>query len=260
MSRRKKSSGGGGSNWMDTYGDMVTLLLCFFVMLYSMSSLDTAKWEILVKSLNPNAEEITQIVTGTQKSEQQDDVPGGVEKPEEVSDFDELYYQLSKYVEENQLSSDVEITRGDGFTFVTFRNNIFFDGDSYVLKDEGKRVLDDFSEAIQKASDSIAEMQVLGHTSQARPDEMNELVSDRFLSSNRASVVVIYLQQKNIIEPAKLVSMGYGQFRPISPFDTQETRSKNRRVEILITKDDGVEKTLDDYYKEAYGESYQVSQ
>ena len=37
---KKKKSGGGGANWMDTYGDMVTLLLCFFVMLYSMSTLD----------------------------------------------------------------------------------------------------------------------------------------------------------------------------------------------------------------------------
>ena len=44
---KKKSSGGGGANWMDTYGDMVTLLLCFFVLLYSMSSIDEAKWNEL---------------------------------------------------------------------------------------------------------------------------------------------------------------------------------------------------------------------
>ena len=44
-----------GSSWMDTYGDMVTLLLCFFVLLYSISSVDQVKWENLVKSLNPDA-------------------------------------------------------------------------------------------------------------------------------------------------------------------------------------------------------------
>ena len=43
MGRRKKSGGGGGANWMDTYGDMVTLLLCFFVLLYSMSDVHKAK-------------------------------------------------------------------------------------------------------------------------------------------------------------------------------------------------------------------------
>ena len=51
---KKKSSGGGGANWMDTYGDMVTLLLCFFVLLYSMSSIDEAKWKIIVQSFNPS--------------------------------------------------------------------------------------------------------------------------------------------------------------------------------------------------------------
>ena len=52
---RKKRSGG-GANWMDTYGDMVTLLLCFFVMLYSMSTLDQEKWIALVESCYTVAE------------------------------------------------------------------------------------------------------------------------------------------------------------------------------------------------------------
>ena len=46
--KKKKSSGGGGANWMDTYGDMVTLLLCFFVLLYSMSTISEDKWKALV--------------------------------------------------------------------------------------------------------------------------------------------------------------------------------------------------------------------
>ena len=57
---KKKKSGGGGANWMDTYGDMVTLLLCFFVMLYSMSTLDKEKWIALVQSFNPTEESCKQ--------------------------------------------------------------------------------------------------------------------------------------------------------------------------------------------------------
>ena len=53
--KKKSGGGGGGANWMDTYGDMVTLLLCFFVLLYSMSTIDSAKWEALVMSFNPTA-------------------------------------------------------------------------------------------------------------------------------------------------------------------------------------------------------------
>ena len=63
MSRRKKGGGGGEDcgSWMDTYGDMVTLLLCFFVMLYSMSDINQQKWEIFVKSIFPNAGDTQQI-------------------------------------------------------------------------------------------------------------------------------------------------------------------------------------------------------
>ena len=73
------------------------------------------------------------------------------------------------------------------------------------------------------------------------------------MSSNRATEVLLYIQEKNIIDPAKLVSCGYGQFRPISSFETRESRAKNRRVEILITRTDSVVKSLDDYYEEVYG-------
>lgn len=248
---KKKKSAEGGANWMDTYGDMVTLLLCFFVMLFAMSTIDSNKWEIIVRSFNPKADQVSQIVVNEKSNSEEDPVEG--EKPEEViTDFDELYYQLSKYIEQNQLSADVDISKGDNFTFITFRNNIFFDGDSYYLKDEGKEVLDMLATAIADVKDQIQEIQVLGHTSQAKPDEPNEVVSDRFLSSNRATVVTVYLQQKNIIDPSKLVSTGYGQFRPISSFETRESRSKNRRVEILITKSDGIVQTLEDYYREVY--------
>ena len=58
MKKRKKGGGGGGANWMDTYGDMVTLLLCFFVLLYSISTLDQSKWIMIVKSFNPDAVDV----------------------------------------------------------------------------------------------------------------------------------------------------------------------------------------------------------
>ena len=56
MALKKKKGGGGGANWMDTYGDMVTLLLCFFVLLYSMSTISEEKWMLIVQSFNKDAE------------------------------------------------------------------------------------------------------------------------------------------------------------------------------------------------------------
>lgn len=240
-----------GSDWMGTYGDMVTLLLCFFVLLYSMSTVDTNKWELLVKSFNPNAEKVSQIVTNTAPNDGEYDVEGSAEPSTDANEFDKLFYTLSEYVAKNNLQESVELSKGDGFTFITFRDNVFFDGDSYTLKDEGKVILDEFCGAVNAAKDSIQEIQILGHTSQASQNVPNEPISDRFLASNRATEVLLYIQQKNVIDPAKLVSSGYGQHRPISSFETRESRAKNRRVEILITKTDSVVKVLDQYYEEA---------
>lgn len=261
MARKKKSVEGGG-NWMDTYGDMVTLLLCFFVLLYSMSSVDSAKWEMLVTSFNPNALEVSQVVeTNAQAVPGEDPVQGSFKsQPEDIEQFEQMYEKLEAVIKENNLESDVEVVAGEGFTFVTFRNNIFFDGDSYVLRQDGKNALDKFANAIYPSRDSIGQMQILGHTSQAKATEPNEIVSDRYLSSNRATEVLIYLQRKNFIPPAKLVSTGFGQFHPISPVDTRESRAKNRRVEILITKSDAVVRNLEEYYKEVYQDDYPVVQ
>lgn len=248
--KRKKAPEEGG-NWMDTYGDMVTLLLCFFVLLYSISSVDQMKWEMVVKSFNPNAEKLSQIVTDNE-GEPSGEVPGGVVDgiDPETLDFDELYLQLKAAVEEAGLDSQVELYKGDGYTFVTFKDHVFFDGDSSVIKPEGRQVMDSFSAAITDAKDSIKEMKVLGHTTQALPNEQNEVESDRVLSAERAARVAAYLQQKSLLSPDKIVSVGYGQFRPIAPFDTPENRAKNRRVELLITKSDSVEQSLDEYYEQ----------
>ena len=67
MKRKKKSVG--GADWMATYGDFVTLLLCFFVMLYSMSSVDSQRWIALVQSFNPDAVETQEGVPPQGESE-----------------------------------------------------------------------------------------------------------------------------------------------------------------------------------------------
>lgn len=226
--KKKKKSGSGGANWMDTYGDMVTLLLCFFVMLYSMSTMDEAKWIALVQALNPSA-----VITGTSQEAPPD---GAVVTQEAVDqDMEDLYDAMEQYVSQAGLSSKISISKGAGYVFISFDDTVFFDGDSSALRDEGKEILDQVSAVLAEASDSINEVRVLGHTAQARPNEPNEIVSDRFLASNRATAVTIYLQEKEIIDPARLVSVGYGQWRPVDSNDTAEERSHNRRVELIVT-------------------------
>lgn len=244
MKKRSKPQGS-GANWMDTYGDLVTLLLCFFVLLYSISTVDQAKWIQVVKSFNPDAEDVSQIAESTEL-DANDEVPGGVD----VDEFEDLYESLKKAIEEANLQSEVELFKGDGYSFITFRDNVFFDGDSSIIKEGGQSILAQFAAIISGVSSSVKEVQVLGHTTQADPNTPNDVTGDRVLSSERAARVAAFLQERTNMPPENIVSIGYGQWRPIAPFDTEENRTKNRRVELLITKSDAVEHSLNEYYEE----------
>ena len=272
-----------GSSWMDTYGDMVTLLLCFFVLLYSISSVDQVKWENLVKSLNPDAaKEVSQLVT-TETQPGDDDVPGTTELPKDTNrdaiyeddlndpkentgrspeeqealdeKFESLYEQLQDLKELAEDASEVEIAKGDGYTFITFRDKVFFDGDDWVMRDDGKKMIDRFAEIIKPSAKAIEQIQIIGHTSQGSPDRKNNINTDRELSAMRSAVVTAYLQKKKVIAGDRLYSSAFGQHRPIASFDTPEDRAKNRRVELLITKTGNIENQLDRYYKQVYGDT-----
>ena len=272
-----------GSSWMDTYGDMVTLLLCFFVLLYSISSVDQVKWENLVKSLNPDAaEEVSQLVT-TETRPGDDDVPGTTDLPKDTNrdaiyeddlndpqentgrspeeqealdeQFDSLYEKLQDLKELADDATEVEIAKGDGYTFITFRDKVFFDGDDWVMRDDGKKMIDRFAQIIKPSAKAIEQIQIIGHTSQGRPDKKNNINTDRELSAMRSAVVTAYLQKKNVIAADRLYSSAFGQHRPIASFDTPEDRAKNRRVELLITKTGNIENQLDKYYKQVYGDN-----
>lgn len=250
---KKRSSGGGDSgDWLNTYADMVTLLLCFFVLLYSISNVDQGKWKNLILSLNPKAtaEELLNEAksNGTEVDGVLEEMPGA-----DADEFTDMYYALLSAAATMGLSDQVSISQGDGYTFISFKDKVFFDGDSPVLKAEGKAVLDEFIKAIEPAAGTIKELEVLGHTSQGNPDIPNEVITDRVLSAERSAQIVAYIQEKNVIDPAKLVSLAYGQFRPIDTFETKEGRAHNRRAEILITKDDTVERSLSYYYEQVYG-------
>lgn len=254
MRKRRSSSPDSGGNWMDTYGDMVTLLLTFFVMLYSMSTVSQQKWEIFVQSINPSSGG-DQVSINEQLGGGQYDVNGSMKTdtqfPEDI-DLNKLYLTLAQKLEEHGVSG-VTVSRGRDYTFVQFQDQAFFDGESSVMTAEAKGIMDIFCETIAPKAGEIGQIEVMGHTSQGDPNRPNNPRTDRMLSSLRSAEVSAYIQSKNIIEPGKLVGVSYGQFRPVATFETKEGRAENRRVEILlIDADSTTTKSLNDYYEEVY--------
>ena len=257
---KKKSSGGGGANWMDTYGDMVTLLLCFFVLLYSISSLDEAKWMIVVQSFNKDAI-VTDDTTPKGPTGEQDD-SGGNDMPMTQDEVDNALEELYQYLQTAASASDtgsITVTPGDGYVFLSFEDAVFFEGNRYQLRPEGQAVLDYIIPALEEAGPFIDEIRVLGHTAQALPDRRNTVRGDRTLSTQRADEVLIYILENSnsqLLDPARCISQGYGQWRPIAENDTAEGRAKNRRVEMMISGRD-VQDSMDDNIKSYYAETNQ---
>ena len=240
MALKKKSSSGGGANWMDTYGDMVTLLLCFFVLLYSMSTISEDKWKAIVQSFNPSAILESQATAGDDGPVDDPSDGMGLSElelgPAEVEDvLQAIFESIKEYSEENEMQDVIEITRGDGYVFVSFADAVFFSGDSAVIHSNGKEILDVVVDALDPAAAYIDELRVMGHTAQASADQPNRVTTDRKLSSDRATNVLIYIQENSLLDPARLVSVGYGQWRPIASNEESESRARNRRVELLIT-------------------------
>ena len=253
MSKRKK--GGGGEDcgsWMDTYGDMVTLLLCFFVMLYAMSDLNQQKWEIFVKSIFPSSSETSQIAVNEQVADGEYDVSGNLEFDEAISDpenVEELYVALMEALSSSGVDG-VSISREDGYTFLVFDNQAFFEGDRSDLTDEAKVILDVLCDVIAGYDEQIAQIDIMGHTAQADPNRENNPRTDRILSAMRSAEVAAYIQNKDIIDPSKLVGLSYGQYRSVSENDSSEGRAKNRRVEVVIIDSGADIKSMNDYYDE----------
>lgn len=253
MSRRKK--GGGGEDcgsWMDTYGDMVTLLLCFFVMLYSMSTLNQQKWEIFVKSIFPNSGDTQQIAVNEDVSDGEYDVSGNLEFDESISDPenpDDLYVALMEALNGSGIEG-VSISREEGYTFLVFDKQAFFEGNRSNLTEDAIEILDVLCTVLERYEGSIAQIDIMGHTAQANPDRENNPRTDRILSAMRSAEVAAYIQEKDIMDPSKLVGLSYGQYRSVSSNETSEGRARNRRVEFVIIDKDADIKSMNDYYDE----------
>ena len=106
---------------MDTYGDMVTLLLCFFVLLYSMSNIDEKKWQMIVMSFNPNVTSVPSqsIPQGPDGSNSSGGGPGDAPTEDQMEEIlKEMYLALDEYIKESNMESSVAVTNGDGYVFL----------------------------------------------------------------------------------------------------------------------------------------------
>lgn len=252
MARERKISKVNKDAWLNTYADMVTLILVFFVLLYSMSSMDQQKYRMLVRAFTADPSTLQQLEDLESQENETGGNKGGAkgeageEQDGKIENLDELYKYLKEYVEANNLENSVQIEKGKNLVYVRFMSSLFFEADKAVLKSGGTEILDYVGKALGQVEPYIKFIRIDGHTAEAAPGTSK--VDDRKLSTDRANEVLTYLEENYIKNPSKLMAVGYGLYKPIAPNDTEENRAKNRRVEILVAQEDALQDELDRLY------------
>lgn len=261
---RKQREEPNTSEWMNTYSDLVTLLLCFFVLLFSMSTINAEKWENFVKAFANPGDKTMQIVIdaledqgdelanpmGESTPAQSDSMPRtDLELP---ASFDELYEYMKSYAEENGLSESVQVSKGKNTVYIRFKNNLFFDPDSSDIRQAAYPVLDFLGDCLHAVEEEILTININGHTASVANAEWYA-VSDWKLSSERASEIAIYFEEKGEVEPTIMRPIGYGKNYPVESNDTTEGREANRRVDMVIVSKNAALSPDDPMYQELVG-------
>lgn len=227
--RKKHSDEGGGESWLNTYADMVTLLLTFFAVLLSMSSVNQNKFNAFIRSFSGLPPEVIEEIvnSGVDNTEE-----GEVMLPAEFpADMSSLFEALSQYVQESNQEDAVSMSLVDDVIYIRFDSSIFFEPDQYILRSDSRPTLDFIGGALKQYEGSIKLVTIFGHTATV---EGNSPVSDWMLSGERAAVVASYFQNEKGFDDRKMVVLGYGNNYPIADNTTQAGRRANRRVELAI--------------------------
>lgn len=251
MARKKQvdSGGAGGGEWLNTYADMVTLLLTFFIMLFSMSTIDSDKAVLLAEAM---VKQFGSVPTETLVAVPAADEKEGQASPEttdEAVDLTAIFSAIKKYIAENDLSESVQVAQGDGFVFIRFMNNMLFEPNSAVLKPADREILRFVGNGIKSVQGDCKEISIHGFTASV-PDNPNYPVNEWLLSSNRANAVLVYFDDVVGIDETKMTATTWGKNHPFASNLTEESRAKNRRVEILLsTEANMMAQQLDNVYE-----------
>ncbi len=212
--------------WLLTYADLMTLLLAFFIILYSISRIDAEQFENVSSALRT-------ILHGTaasslpHKTIMMDDPGAG---PVKTGDLNYLKSKIEKILLEKGLADKISAEIEDRGLVIRISESTFFDLGSADLKEQAKGILNLFGDII---SDIPNHIRIEGHTDNL-PIQNSKFPSNWELSTTRATICIRYLIENYGMVPDRVSAMGYGEYRPVADNNSPEGRSMNRRVNIVV--------------------------
>ena len=253
----------GAPAWQCTFADLMNLLLCFFVLLFSMSTVDAQKFQMIAASFSETfsifdagataigdgvlisngvsqLNELDQYINSTGKTAESDvnaDEVDDYEKftqlleEEKMAASEELAEKVHEAAQEQNLDKDIDITFTSQYVQLTLKGAILFDSGKAELKRDALPVVEKVALILDRYAENTIEIE--GHTDNV-PINTSKFESNDVLSSYRALAMFDYLVQNTSLDPAMLKHSGRGEYVPVADNSTPEGRAKNRRIEIKI--------------------------
>lgn len=266
--KREEESAGGCPAWLATFGDLMNLLLCFFVLLFAMSSVDAEKYEQVAASFSNSFSVLSSSATGVGDGQM---ISSGASQLNNMAEYfsdmglanesevdgesdplkeyekdlqekqkaatEELYDEIAEMAEKNKVADFVDLGIDSKYQYVkiSMSGAILFDSGKADVKKEAIPILSKVGD-ILKVYDKYL-IKIEGHTDNVPITNSTVYKNNMWLSTARASTVWEYFTENKDLDAKTLESSGRSQFDPIASNDTSEGRAKNRRVEIKIYSD-----------------------
>jgi chemotaxis protein MotB len=238
MSRRNKKKEEEPENherWLLSYADFITLLMIFFIILYSMSEMDKSKYNQLasVFSIEMGGGG-TGVLEG--ESESADSETSVADKEltlTEEQKQEEVKKKIDAYIDTSQLNGSVTTSIEERGLVLSFNDALFFDSGNAEIKEGQTEKFVDIGKLLNQPALKDSFIRVEGYTDSI-PVSNPQYKSNWDLSVLRASNVAQVIISDSGIDPNRVSVVGYGEYRPKADNKTKEGRLENRRVDILI--------------------------
>ncbi len=220
--------------WLAAFGDLMSLLLCFFVLLLSMSSMDAKKVSEAIGSLSGAMSVLeggTQTEISTKRMLESTPIDSQDETSEAVNRIQQAVMDANEMMEKGKSAEEVTLEDAQGGFVIELPASLLFKAGSATIENEDTLLfLKRIALIIEELPNSM-EVSVQGHTDNGSPGRNSPFKNNWELSSFRA-ISVLQELLKDGVKPDRISAAGYAEFKPLATNATKSGRAKNRRVEL----------------------------
>ncbi len=230
----EEEGGGVDESWMSTFSDLVTLLMCFFVLLYSMSVVDAQRFAAAFSSVRDSfgGDQMDNVRSEETQEEDASFIAEQLIIREEIlEEQQETYDQIRSFITQQAMQDQISAVFDNGKIILRVPSDVLFGPGSELLSIEAERVLYTLLEIFHEKRDQA--INIKGYSDNSPIPAGSRFYDNWELSALRAVNILRYYLNAGI-ESHRITATGMGELEPLFPNDTEENRARNRRVEFVL--------------------------